>query len=168
VVTLRNILCMNLGFILLLSMACAPTQEQEKENRDPGQLTIEVGQQSLVLDNCLFRTTEKPRSAQLVGTNADGSMFFLEIKENQGNPSAGMSFEAGLFVLKLAVPVQSGEDRVYQNHSYRLTSEYRGMELRLTTLDDRAKGRVSGQCEDLANGRSHEVRGKFDCIVEAP
>ncbi len=156
---------MNLGFSLLFIAACGPAQEQEKAIENQGQFTVEIGKQSLVLNNCLFRETERPRGGQLVGTDRTGSLFFLEIDEK---PSAGTSYQAGLFVLKLAEPLQPGEDRVYQNHTYRLSSEYRGMELRLDALDDRAKGYISGQCEDLAQGRSHEVRGKFDCVIEAP
>ena len=91
---LQHIIRMNLGFALLFIAACAPTQEQEKAIENQGQFTVEIGKQSLVLNNCLFRKTERPRGGQLVGTDRTGSLFFLEIDEK---PSAGTSYQAGLF-----------------------------------------------------------------------
>lgn len=125
-----------------------------------GKMEIGLGQQTMELQPCAVRHSKSENVIQIVGWDNDIMRVYLELPGRTRPEAPFEAIEPTLTMVHPSKPLSEGEEPVYRSSDLAIVFEVFNAH--------GAKGRLSGRVEDLMLGRTHEIRGVFDCRLEQP
>ena len=160
----RSLLAFIAFFSLWSGAACQEFDANQQilglESVARGDMELGVGQQTLKLQPCVIRHSKSENVIQIVGWDDEVMRLYLELPGRKTPESPYAPIEPTLAMVQPPKPLSEQEESVYRSHDLSVIFE--------VFEAAGVKGRISGRVEDLMMGRTHEVRGIFDCRLEQP
>ena len=151
-------------FAILSIFACQEFDANQQilglESVANGKMELGLGQQTLKLQPCVVRHSQSENVIQIVGWDGEDMRLYLELPGRNTPAPPFESMEPILAMVNPPAPINEEEQPVYRSNDISVIFEAFGAH--------GAKGRVRGRMEDLMFGRTHEIRGIFDCRLERP
>ena len=128
------------------------------ESLPQGKMELGLGQQTFRLEPCAVRHSKSEHVIQIIGWDKGVMRVYLELPGRSSPEMSTDAIEPILTMVRPPKPLSEDEEPVYRSNDLSVRFE--------TVAEKTARGRIRGRVEDLMLGRTHEVRGVFECRLE--